>query len=260
MSEEDVFESVPETAVTPAQEPAPASEAAQKEVETAEVEQKPTAGGETPATPAEKEPMIPKSRLDEVSTKNKQLEAKVQELSKIADRLNRIGSRFGKKSDEYLDELDKFYAKQDQLTRFKERGIQPGSVEAELDDLKAWRAKQEEEAAMRPHVQQIEREFNEVKANPKFAVFTKNWEKWQRVFAASMGAEPYPTASEVAQEHLDLLDSEKTAYIKTKTDEGKRVIEGAGGSGPVSKTRKEPARIKDWDQVVQEGARLYAGS
>jgi hypothetical protein len=212
----------------------------------AQAEQKPdqaapsTAGGDTPVAAEPAEPMIPKSRFDSVKQRLDQAEA-------ISNRLSGIASRFGRDSGQYLEELERFYEKQNQT---------PKSVEEKLEELTNWRNQTEQQKIIDREVANIKREMDSVRDNQKYSILKGNWEKWSKIILGSLQAEPSRTVESVAQELVDILNAHQSSYIKAKTEEGRRQIGPAGsGSPPIRKNPNEKVTLRDFDKVISSAVK-----
>lgn len=212
------------------------------------------------------EPMIPKSRLDEESRKVQVLTKKLKGLEALDSRLKALGQRFGRGSAEYLAELEAFYDRQAQgqgAPRGTNGNGQPaGSEGAPGDDrisrIEAGLNEIRENEAIREEKQKIQAELTAVRENPKYSVLKGGWEKWQKVILGRMSADIDLTAEDVAQELVDLLNSTKADYLKSKTEEGKRVVTSGGGGTPAARKDEKFTSMKDLDRMVKtvvKGAR-----
>lgn len=236
----------------------PASGAGQKDASAEGGEKTPpegdTSGAAAGKEGTEKEPMIPKSRLDEESRKVQTLTRRLKELEAIDGRLKVLGQRFGRGSQEYLDALERFYAAREAGGA---GGGQPkpedriARVEAGLEEIR-------DQERIREERGKIEQELAAVRDNVKYSVLKGSWEKWQKVILGRMSADLDLTAEDTAQELVDLLNASRTDYVKTKTEEGKRHIESGGGGAPPGRKEEKFTKMRDLDRMVDtavKGAR-----
>lgn len=248
-NETDQLDAASETDASASQDTkTPASEAAQKDTSSAGSDQTPT-DGETSAASTDsgketgKEPMIPKSRLDQEIQKREVLTKRLKELEAVDSELATLGKRFGRGSREYLEELKRFYAEQDRRN--------PPTAEDRIAQLEQKLSEFDEQGRVREELQKIAQEMISVRDNPKYSALKGNWDRWQKVIIGAMSADLDRTADDCAQEIISLLESSKADYVKTKSEEGRRQIESGGGGTPPGRKEEKYTKLRDLDRMVE---------
>lgn len=241
-------------------------------------------GGDT-ATDDVKEQAIPYERFREVNEKYKTSEARRQELESYYEQVNTnldgvVEERMGKLlqdatfQKQYYDQLAKTYgstqakaivADNVQQAKAGQPLTLPPEIQAQLNDLTAWKAQQEGDAKL---MAAMERTTAEMKKHPIFTtgVFAADGEFGdiaEKVIVAELNsnrAMPMPMVIANAAKKLATMGEKmRTSYVENKTNAGKAVPSVVKGSkGAPGGIAKAPANFEEATAAFQK--KLEEGS